>query len=79
MQFNGVNSQLLTYIVAFNPKNSFEAFKYESLIELVSHNLMISIQHNLRILIEGLIFWAFLAAVPQMTVSRPFILIGRLR
>ena len=60
MQFNGVNSQLLTYIVAFNPKNSFEAFKYESLIELVSHNLMISIQHNLRILIESLIFWALL-------------------
>jgi len=60
MQFNGVNSQLLTYIVAFNPKNSFEAFKYESLMELVSHILMISIQHNLRILIESLIFCALL-------------------
>ena len=34
MQFNRVNSQLLTYIVAFNPKNSFEAFKSESLMEL---------------------------------------------
>ncbi|XP_066384754.1 uncharacterized protein [Miscanthus floridulus] len=33
-RFNEVNSQLLTHIAAFNPKNSFEAFKSESLMEL---------------------------------------------
>jgi hypothetical protein len=33
-RFNEVNSHLLTQIAAFNPKNSFEAFKVESLIEL---------------------------------------------
>jgi len=33
-RFNEVNSQLLTHIAAFNPKNSFEAFKFESLMEL---------------------------------------------
>lgn len=33
-RFNKVNSQLLTQIAAFNPNNSFEAFKFESLIEL---------------------------------------------
>lgn len=33
-RFNEVNSQLLTQIAAFNPNNSFEAFKFESLIEL---------------------------------------------
>ena len=33
-RFNEVNSQLLTRIAAFNPKNSFEAFKVESLMEL---------------------------------------------
>jgi hypothetical protein len=33
-RFNEVNSQLLTHITAFNPKNSFEAFKSESLMEL---------------------------------------------
>jgi hypothetical protein len=29
-----VNSKLLTQIAAFSPKNSFEAFKFESLMEL---------------------------------------------
>ena len=33
-RFNEVNFQLLTHIAAFNPKNSFEAFKYVSLMEL---------------------------------------------
>ena len=33
-RFNEANSQLLTQIAAFNPKNSFEAFKFESLMEL---------------------------------------------
>ena len=33
-RFNEVNSKLLTHIAAFNPKNSFEAFKFESLMEL---------------------------------------------
>ena len=33
-RFNEVNSKLLTQIAAFNPKNSFEAFKFESLMEL---------------------------------------------
>jgi hypothetical protein len=33
-RFNEVNSQLLTHIAAFNPKNCFEAFKVESLMEL---------------------------------------------
>ena len=32
--FNEINSQLLTQIAAFNPNNSFEAFKFESLMEL---------------------------------------------
>jgi hypothetical protein len=33
-RFNEVNFQLLTQIAAFNPKNSFDAFKFESLMEL---------------------------------------------
>ncbi|XP_039804871.1 zinc finger MYM-type protein 1-like [Panicum virgatum] len=33
-RFNEVNSKLLTQIAAFSPKNSFEAFKVESLMEL---------------------------------------------
>jgi hypothetical protein len=33
-RFNELNSQLLTQIAAFCPKNSFEAFKFESLMEL---------------------------------------------
>jgi hypothetical protein len=33
-RFNEVNSKLLTQIAAFSPKNSFEAFKFESLMEL---------------------------------------------
>ncbi|KAG2557459.1 hypothetical protein PVAP13_8NG211002 [Panicum virgatum] len=33
-RFKEANSQLLTHIAAFNPKNSFEAFKFESLMEL---------------------------------------------
>jgi hypothetical protein len=38
-RFNEVNSQLLTQIAAFNPKNSFEAFKVESLVELAKSYL----------------------------------------
>ena len=33
-RFNDINSELLTNVAAFNPKNSFEAFKFESLMEL---------------------------------------------
>ena len=33
-RFNEVNSELLTNIAAFSPKNSFDAFKIESLMEL---------------------------------------------
>jgi hypothetical protein len=33
-RFNEVNSELLTSITAFSPKNSFDAFKVESLVEL---------------------------------------------
>jgi len=33
-RFNDVNSQLLTQIAAFNPKNNFETFKFNSLMEL---------------------------------------------
>ena len=33
-RFNEVNSELLTNVVAFNPKNSFDAFNSESLLEL---------------------------------------------
>jgi hypothetical protein len=33
-RFNEVNSELLTNVAAFNPKNSFDAFKSESLLEL---------------------------------------------
>jgi len=33
-RFDEVNSELLTNIVAFSPKNSFDAFKIESLMEL---------------------------------------------
>ncbi|XP_039811811.1 uncharacterized protein LOC120674744 [Panicum virgatum] len=33
-RFNEANSQLLTQIATFHPKNSFEAFKFESLMEL---------------------------------------------
>jgi hypothetical protein len=33
-RFNEVNSELLTNIAAFSPKNSFDAFKRESLMEL---------------------------------------------
>jgi hypothetical protein len=33
-RFNEVNSQLLTQVAAFSPKNSFEAFKLESLMDL---------------------------------------------
>lgn len=33
-RFNEVNSELLTHIAAFSPKNSFDAFEVESLMEL---------------------------------------------
>ena len=32
--FDEVNSKLLTQFASFNPKNSFEAYKFESLMEL---------------------------------------------
>ena len=45
-RFNEVNSKLLTQVAAFSPKNSFEAFKVESLMELAKSYPMILIQHN---------------------------------
>jgi hypothetical protein len=33
-RFDKVNSKLLTQIASFNPKNSFDAYKFESLMEL---------------------------------------------
>jgi hypothetical protein len=33
-RFDEVNSKLLTQIASFNPKNSFDAYKFESLLEV---------------------------------------------
>ena len=35
-RFNEVNSELLTHVAASNPNNSFDAFKFESSMELAN-------------------------------------------
>ena len=54
--FNEVNSELLTYVAAFNPKNSFDAFKFESSMELANAYPSDLIQMSQTILVLSFIF-----------------------
>jgi len=55
-RFNEVNSELLTYVAAFNPKNSFDAFKFESSMELANAYPSDLIQMSQAILVLSFIF-----------------------